>query len=195
MLLAVDSEIAQQTAVLQWQAWIFAVQAGFMGLQLVVIVVGLIYTARQIRMARDQIKTDSTYECDKLYLEVMKSVLADDDLQDFFAYGTPEQITEYKSMPPRERRVWLLGELHLFQFAFVYREWQKGRVPQSYWDVWDRFLRDLVAGSPMFRDVCRGDLVYFGGTEPEPGRMLFNQYVGSIFKEQRLSLEREGQAR
>jgi hypothetical protein len=195
ILLVADPELVQQTAVMRQQAWILVVQAGLMFFQLVAIAWGLWYTARQIRMGREQVKTDSTYECDRLYLEVMKSVLADDELQRFFAYGTPQEVAEFEAMPKVDRRVWLLGELHLFQFSFVYREWQLGRVPQSYWNVWDRFLRDLVAGSPTFRDVCRYDLTYFGGSVAEDGRVPFNVYMVDVFRTAGQSFERQSTGR
>ena len=48
--------------------------------------------------------------------------------------------------------------------------------------MWDRFLRDLVAGSPVFRDVCCYDMTYFGGSVSEDGRVPFNVYVAGIFR-------------
>lgn len=176
-----DPETAKQTAVLHQQVIVSMWQTAVMALQLVLVVGTLFYAARQIRMARDEVTRDSTYECEMLYFEVMKSVLADDELQPFFATGNPKTMIPYMARDPKERRLWLLGELHIFQFAFVYREWLFGRVPDSYWNIWNRFLHRLVKTSKLFRDVCESSLKYFGGATPPHGQLAFDQHVASVF--------------
>jgi hypothetical protein len=124
------------------------------GLQAVIFILQIQSADRQ-SSARN--KQDSTYQCDSLYLEMTKLMIEHEDLANFYA-GTVEG---WEKMTPPQRRMYLLVELNYFHFAFVYREFQLGRVDPNYWKLYDDWLTQLLQCNETILRVHRADAGLF----------------------------------
>jgi len=116
----------------------------------------------------------STYECDRLFMEIEKTLLNDEKLYDFYAIGPKEEKDSWNNMKPDEKRMWIFCEMNYFHFAFVYAQRKRELVSKEYWSIYDRWLKKLLKYSPIFRDVHKYSSQYF---EPE-----FKKYVDDYLK-------------
>jgi len=137
-----------------------------LGCQIFVLLVGLLLTERSRKRSR---QTGSTYECDRLYLEIAKTLLNDEKLYDFYSIGPEEERKSWNDLSQGQKRMWIFNEMYYFHFAFVYREYRRGSVSKEYWNVYDVWLKKLLRYSPIFREVHKFSKEYF---EPE-----FKEYL------------------
>ena len=127
-----------------WNVGILTIQAVILGVQVALGALFFIHRRKQ----------ESTYECDRLFMEIEKTLLSDPGLlSEFYCVGPEEERKSWRSLTDEQRRMYVFCEMNYFHFAFVHREFLLGHVAPSYWSIYQDWLKKLLKHSAMFRQV------------------------------------------
>jgi len=106
-------------------------------------------------------KQSSTYECDRLHLELSKILLSDYSLMDLYNVGPKKEKERWESFTNEEKKLYVFCEMNYFHFAFVFREYKNGRVDEGYWSIYEEWLINLINYFPLFEIVYHENKNYF----------------------------------
>ncbi len=147
------------------QVWGLTIQLSILFLQVVLTIVIFRYTRKQ----------NSTYACDRLYLEITKKMLSDPKLWEFYNVGPAQEKKRWQQLGEDEKRMYVFCEMNYFHFAFVHREYLQKRVDEAYRNIYKVWLKKLIQYSPLFLQVHLDSKEHF-----EPA---FAQLVDALQKE------------
>ncbi len=113
----------------------------------------IVSAATSFVIFRLTLKRDSAYECERLYMEIAKILLAEPKLWNLYKVGSAEEQARWDALSDDQKREYIFCELNYFHFAFVYRELKAGRVDEKYWKPYELWLKKLVGDFPTFKKV------------------------------------------
>ena len=137
----------------------------------------LIQVVISVKLFSGASRTKSTYECDRLFMEIEKTLISDPRLWELYEGVTPDEKKAWRERSEDSKRLYILCEMNYFLFAFVHRESLAGRATKSYWGIYENWLRKLLRCSPIFREVHENEREFF---EPKFAKRVDQLLRGSL---------------